>query len=430
MNAQRKFVSFVVAATLASAVCGPAHATSNTLFGLGPRSASLAQADIAAAAPVAAAYTNPALASEPGARIELGYGHAWSRLEFNDRPAPVQDIRGVDAGLQLGTSLGSNWTLGAGLAMHLPDRSLARVSFRPGSEPSLPRFDPAPQRTTADVALGLRHGRASIGVGASLLMDAVGDVHFLLGQDGNGTYAEGDASVRLPYRIAPSAGLHVDLGPAAIAGRYRGAQAIGLDLATRTDVTVSGNPLNGTTTVGVRGESGYVPALADLGARWTLSRSLCLLASLQWARWSAAPSSAAELSMAVHLGLTPGQLEARFVRPALRDTLSPRLGVEVDPGILRHALRLRAGYAFVPSPVPEQRGLMTIVDSASHLAALGAGVDLGAFWGVALRADAAGQVCVQESRTFDKQNDALPFARFTTGGQLWRVSTSVEAAWR
>ena len=71
--------------------------------------------------------------------------------------------------------------------------------------------------------------------------------------------------------------------------------------------------------------------------------------------------------------ITPGQLETRFVRPGLRDTLSPRFGLEWQPGPLDRKLALRAGYSWSPSPVPEQAGLVTYADSAAHILAAGAG---------------------------------------------------------
>lgn len=407
-----------------------AAATAPALFGYGPQSTALAQSDLAAATPSSAAFTNPASASTPGTRVSIGYAHGWTQLELDGREMPYRDIAGTDLSVQLGRTFLERWQLGGAMAVHLPDRSLAKISFRPGTEPAFVRFDPSPQRATADLALALRFDAVSLGVGTSVMANAQGDVGFLLGQDGNGTYADAHTTVTLPYQLAPTAAASIDLDVAAIAVRYRGAQAIGLSLATRADVQVSGNPLNGTTTVDVAGQSGYVPATWDIGARWDVSRGIRLLTSLQLARWSEAPPAAAELSMAVQLGLTPGQLAAQFVRPALRDTLSPRLGIAVEPQALDHRLVLRAGYCWSPSPVPEQTGLVTYGDAPAHIGAVGAGVDLGRAWGVGLRADAALQVWSLRERSFDKENNALPFAHYRIGGRIVDASIAMEASWR
>lgn len=406
-----------------------ARATSPMLFGYGPESTSVAQSDIAAASPSAAAVTNPSAAAEPGTRAYLGYAHAWTHLTLDGEPAPTDDIAGTDLAFQLGRRLGEAWSLGAGVAAHLPDRSLARVSFRPGADPLFVRFDPAPQRATADLALALRYRALSVGLGASVLVDARGEVRFLLGQDGNGPYAEGQTDVTLPYRVAPAVGASWQTGSVAIGARYRGALAVGLDLATQAEVRVSGNPLNGTTTVGVAGQSGYVPATWDIGARWDAARGVRLLGALQLARWSEAPAAAADLSLSVRLGLSPGQLMARFVRPALRDTLSPRAGLEVAPTACGGRLKLRAGYAYSPSPVPEQVGLATWADAPAHIASAGIGLDWGSAWGVSMRSSLAAQAWFMKQRVFDKPSEVLPFAHYRAGGSIFDLSASVEATW-
>ncbi len=424
------------AAALLGLVCAlgararTARATAPGLFGYGPRSTALAQSDIAAAQPSSAAFTNPAFACEPGTRLTYGYGHGWTHLTLDSHAIPYSDIAGTDLAMQAGWALGDRWRVGGGIAAHVPDRSLARISFRPGSEPAFVRFDPSSYRATFDLALSLRFDALSVGAGASVLAGARGEVRFLLGQDGNGTYADGDTSVTLPYDVAPTVGASVDLRSASVALRYRGAQSIELALATRADVAVSGNPLNGTTTVNVTGQSGYEPATWDLGARWDPIAGVRVHGALQLARWSEAPPAAADLSLDVRLGLTPGQWLARFVRPALRDTLSPRIGLLLEPEALQRRLALRAGYAYSPSPVPAQASLATGADAPAHIVAAGAGLDLGRVWGVALRSDAALQWWMLRDRTFDKPSEVLPFAHYRAGGRLIDASLALEATWR
>ncbi len=406
------------------------HATAPLLFGHGPQSTALAQSDIASAEPVASAYTNPAYACEPGTRLFAGHAYAWTHLTIDDRAMPPGGIAGTDLSFQVGRRVGRRWQVGGAVATHWPDESLAQISFRPGSEPSFIRFEPSPRRGVADIVLAARYAALSAGAGVSVLADARGDVRFLLGQDGHGTYADGSTNVELPYRLAPLMGLGVDLGAVGLASRFRGAQAVGLDLSTRADVSVTGNPLNGTTLVTVAGQSGYVPATWDIGARWNPSRELRVTGALQLARWSCAPSNTADVTMAVRLGLSPGQIEARFVRPSLRDTLSPRWGVTWTTELADRPVELRAGYAYSPSPVPRQTGLTTWADAPAHIVGLGLGAELGQAWGVALRADLATQVWILRERTFDKPSEVLPFAHYRAGGRLVDVSVAMEAAWR
>ena len=406
------------------------HATSTMLFGYGPRSTSLAQSDLADPSPSAAAFTNPAMLYAPGTRVSIGYGHGFTHLKLNGRPTGLRDIAGTDLAVQLGGNLGKGFQLGAGLALHLPDRSLGRIAFYPGTEPQFVRFEPSPQRLTADMAVAIRYGAVSLGAGAWTFVDAAGDgVTFKLAQDGNGAYTDGKADIAMPYHLSPIAAAAVDLGAASLALRYRGGQSVDLDLSTLADVAVTGNPLNGTTRVRVEGSNGYVPPVIDFGARYTLARWLKAYAALELALWARAPSASARLQMDMGLGLEPGLLDTHFTEPRLRNTLSPRLGVEWLP-MRTDALGIRAGYLLSPSPVPRQTGFSSQADSTIHGVALGAGYDLGRHWGVSLRVDAAAMLMWLPERTFQKPSELLPFSRYTASGTIIHGSLALEGAWK
>jgi long-subunit fatty acid transport protein len=281
------------------------------------------------------------------------------------------------------------------------------------------------------MALALRYGPVSIGAGAATFVNASGDgIAFKLGQDGNGAYADGNADVSLPYNLCPIAGAALDLGPAALALRFRGSQSIGMNLGTVATVDVTGNPLNGTTAVRVTGSNGYLPPTLDLGARYTIAPWLRALVALELALWSQAPSPAANLSMDVRLGLKPGLLETNFGQPRMRSTLSPRVGAEVLPLGRNTALSVRAGYLLSPSPVPQQTGFTSHADSVAHGFALGAGYDLGKAWGVGLRADASTMLMVLAQRQFNKPSEVLPFSHYTASGNIMHVSVALQGAWK
>jgi hypothetical protein len=70
--------------------------------------------------------------------------------------------------------------------------------------------------------------------------------------------------------------------------------------------------------------------------------------------------------------------------PRFSDVVNVRGGVEHEPV---RAVSLRAGYAFEPSPVPEQRGETNLLDADRHVLALGAGFDLRARGLAPLRID-------------------------------------------
>jgi len=85
------------------------------------------------------------------------------------------------------------------------------------------------------------------------------------------------------------------------------------------------------------------------------------------------------------------------------------------------AVHVRAGYAFVPSPAPEQRGAQSLFDNDRQVMTAGAGVYLPARW-LALRIDVWGQVQALRPRTHRKDPAAFsgspPFDRMRTRGTI------------
>ncbi|MDC3955722.1 hypothetical protein [Polyangium jinanense] len=424
MSAGRLWGGLVLAILLAS---GRAEATAPSTFGHGARSAALVRADVADADPAGAPVQNAALAAAPGARVRLGYGYGLLDLRIDDRRADVADVSGLDLGVQVGFRLPASFFLGFALAAHVPDAQIAKIGFRPGTEPQFVRYEAALQRATFDLALALRRGPFALGIGAALALDMGGEgTRFELGQDAEGTYADAASDISLAYRAAPIVGLAVDLGRVAFGASLRG--GLGVSVAVDSDVRIAlaENPLNGTTQVRVRGVSGYDPARFVFGARAKVGSGFSVLGSIEWQGYSDAPPPVADVSLDVALGTSPGRTEVRFVAPNFRDVLVPRLGVEWTTG--RWAVR--AGYALSPSPVPPQRGFTSYADATRHAVGLGGGVGLGRVWGVDLRADLAAQVSFLAERAEEKASPALPNARYVVSGRVVHGALSVEAAFR
>lgn len=410
---------------------GPARADAPALFGFGARAAGYARSGVAEDDAAAAARENPAVSSIPGLRLRLGYGYGALALRVNDTQAGLARSSGVDLAAQYGADVGRGLSLGVALALHLPDPYLAKVAFRPATEPQFPLYEASLQRATFDVAAGARYGPLYAGAGAAVGLSVGGEgARFAIGQDPHGTSAGGTVDVSLPYRAAPALGLRVDLGRFAFGAMFRGALGISLRLDNTATIALAGNPLNGTTTVKVSGISGYDPAVLTAGARARIAGGLSALAALEYALYSAAPPPAADVKLDVRLGTTPGLREARFPSPRFRDTLAPRLGLELrrpSAGAPRWAVR--AGYAFQPSPVPRQSGLTSYADAARHQISAGGGYHLGRLAGVDLAIEAAGQLHVFTRRVEDKDSPALPYAHFEVSGHILYGSLALEATW-
>ncbi len=102
-----------------------------------------------------------------------------------------------------------------------------------------------------------------------------------------------------------------------------------------------------------------------------------MLGAIEYAVYSAAPAPIADVQIDVHLGTTPGLRPSPKLEPGFRDTVSPRVGVELRrPSASAAAWRwaARAGYARVPSPVPDQKGFTTYLDATRHELAIGGAI--------------------------------------------------------
>lgn len=427
----------VLAAALAALSPGPARASAPGTFGAGPRSEALSQADLASSDPAAGPQLNPALTAAPGVHARIGWSYTSIGALVSGQPTGLRELHGLDVGAAGGFRLARWLDVGGGATIHLPDRGIAALTFRPASEPQLVRFGPDLERATFDLALGVRLGPVWIGGGATIAVGvAGGGATFRLGSEAGAAYAVGQVDLTLPYRAAPVLGAKVDLGPVSLALTGRGGLGIDLTLPSSVRIDLGGFPLDGSTDVFVLGVAGYDPTRVTLGVTVTPVPRLVLAAAFEYAAWGAAPSPAADVDLRVALGTIPGDRVVDFGPPRFRDTLAPRVGVEGvvhgpagDPYALGR-LALRAGWHASPSPVPPQRGFASYADADRHAFTFGSAVGLGAPLGVHLAASAAGQVHVLVDRTFVKDDPALPNARYDVSGTVGRASLALEGAFR
>ncbi len=435
----------VAAALTALAVlASPAAAAPGQTFGSGPRDEALVRSAVADGDTTDAASENPAFAAAEGANIRFGYGVAGMFLRVNDHDAGVAPVTGFELGSHAGGKLTNNLWAGLALALHRPDNQLARISFRPATEPQFVMYEASLQRLTVDIAAALRYGPISLGGGAALALAVDGPgVGIDVEQDARGPHASGSADISLGYKLAPLVGALGRFGRLQIGASFRGELSVDLRLESLVKVDLAGNPLNGTTTVLVRGASGYDPPRAMLGARVLVARGLRAFAALEYAAYSAAPAPIADVSIDVALGSTPAMRSGSFGEPRFRDTLSPRLGLEwrypspelparffgAEPRATEPwKIAIRAGYAYVPSPVPPQKGFTSYADASRHMAGIGAAFHFGSLFGVDLSLSFAAQLHELEGRKEKKSSPALPFAEYHVEGEILRGTLALEGA--
>jgi long-chain fatty acid transport protein len=117
---------------------------------------------------------------------------------------------------------------------------------------------------------------------------------------------------------------------------------------------------------------------------------LALSLDLTWARWSDYRT-----------------IHDQSPRPNFNDVLDVRVGAELSAN---HGVRLRAGYAFLPSPVREQVAVHNFLDAHRHELAFGIGIDLEETAHVPVRFDVAFRYHVQHDQSATKNIDRLPDA--------------------
>src|SRR5262249_45565166 len=121
----------------------------------------------------------------------------------------------------------------------------------------------------------------------------------------------------------------------------------------------------------------FTPHKVSLAASLRPRDGITLHAQVDWLGWSRFAGALADLKVTANLGVVPSLVEATLPQPRFRDASVPRFGSEFEGALNEHLTLLgRLGYAFEPSPVPNQRGLTNFADADRHVASFGGGVEL------------------------------------------------------
>lgn len=409
----------------------PSLATASPVetFGLLPTDLARAGAGVAAGDVAASAALNPA-ATALGTRPELALAYGWQHLGLTTRAesAGLSDVHGTTGALGIPFRWGP-LALGASAALHIPDADLLRIGLDPPSRARWVMFDNRVHRFVIDAAVSIALGsRVSLGVGASVLVDASGHgIGFRVGAAPSRTVAEGALDVSLPFRAAPTVGVLVRASDRLTFGlRASGALSFAVALDVNATASVPGSGLEGDGVISVRGVDHYTPAELCAGARVAITHHLRADAEITWRRWSDAPSPSSDVGLAIQIGVSPPTLAAHVSAPGYRDIVVPRVAVELDA---TRAVTLRAGYAFTPTPVPSQTGFTSYADGDRHALAAGASVRLGALLGADFTLDAALSWQHVVPFTAIKRSPLSPGGDLTGDGEILGGSASVRVGW-
>jgi long-chain fatty acid transport protein len=450
----------VVAASAALAIASPVevHAGAPDSYGLGSRSSAMAGAVGADARDFSAGFYNPAgLAEAPAISIAVGYGYNFQRLTTNGKDNDVDDVHGIHAGV---VAPGKLWGIpfAFGLALFLPDSGISFLKARKQEVPRWELYDTRQQLLFLAANLALRPLR---------WLEIGGGIGYLSATRGNFAI-RGRAEVATPFDSQlehevdadltavrfPIAGIRLLLERwGALGVSYRGESKLDLELGARLEGAVR--------VFGI-----VVPLLYQLEARtinsftphtltWSLSfqriERLHLNLDVSWIHWSSYVSPVAQIRANLHVEPPPGTpaqipespAQTAIVPPSFRDRLAPRVGGEYrvalgggtrklrgkDAPLLE--LPLRLGYAYDPSPVPEQTGVTTFIDSDRHTMTVGAGLHVNApspELSGTIAVDVHGLFSHLPKRTTIKENPADFVGDFTAGGAIYGVGGSVEVS--
>lgn len=390
-------------------------------IGLGAAATAMANARAALATGAEAAHVNPAgIARISRPEVLAGWHYSHQRLELDGRDAGVRDAHGTSLALAIPLPIGEV-QLATGLALYLPDRLAAHVQLPPASEPHFVRFQNAADRIVIEPVVALSLGRFAIGGGASIVVDArSNELAFDVAMVGGEQQGRGRIDMTMPLRAAPLLG--VWWRPARVlelAATLRGELSLDVALDLRTDIAVPG-VVTGDASVSLRSAGHFTPMRGALAAALHPARNLAITGEVAIERWSALGSGVPDVRTLVALTRSP--LDISTVRPpaSFRDVVTSRLGVEWRTG----SLRLRAGAAYLPSPVPTQTGLTSFADGARTLATLGAGLRVppGRVLLQPIDLDiAAGWQHVRDELV-QKDMAMLPGGAFTSGGDILQAN--------
>ncbi len=439
------------AAAACIALAAPRHGAANPLdhFGFGARAASMAGAQTASTDDTGANYYNPAaLATFDTIRFDLGYQIAVPSLRINDQDLRVDSSRGFSIGLAVPGRIGPRGIikLAIGGGLFIPDQQITRVRSVASDQPRFVLYDNRPQRMFlgANVAVSIADV-VFLGGGIAYLSSTAGAVTL----DG-----------RLGFPIAEDSqfdiAIDVDLKTiryAQLGALVRAADWLRLGASFRDEFQ-----LEVAQAVIIQGQIGSpempivedaflhveslsqdlfqpaeltVGAAVDIGARWMVS------GDLSFHRWSRFQNPAAKIDLELDAGMFNDMIDLpdeppTFPAPNFHDIYVPRLGVEyLAEETSARKVHLRGGYAYEPSPAPEQTGENNFVDNDKHTVSFGVGYtmfDVGSILLQPLSIDAFAAITFLPERTHRKESPVDPVGDYRADGAIAQVG--LQTRWR
>jgi long-chain fatty acid transport protein len=420
---------------------GLADANPVDAYGFGGRAPAMAGAQTAAADDGSANYYNPALlATYDDIRVDIGYQTAVPSLEVNDLDLGVDASRGFAVALSSPGRIGPIELAVSG-ALFMPDQHILRSRAIEATQPRFALYDNRPQRLFLAANVALRIGpRLAIGGGIAYMAKTVAAVD-LAGRLGYPDAERSDLALAIDADVRPlrypQAGVLFHATPwLDVGATYRGGYKLVLDNTVRVlaDIGSEEMPIveDGSLALHALAQDLFQPQQWSAGLAAQVTPALLVAFDLSYHRWSKFENPATRIDLAIDAGDFNDLIDIppppRLPRPHYADIATPR--VAADYTLLRaprHRLDLRGGYAYEPSPVPEQVGSSNFIDNDKHTASLGAGLTLADLTEILprpLRLDAFFALTYLSPREHHKLSPVDPVGDYRASGKVLQAGIS------
>lgn len=365
--------------TASQLLAGPSEDT----FGAGARNKALGGAGISIAEDYTATFYNPSLlAICRGSRLSLGYDLVHTSL--NDSNSATEQL-GTYQAMNLGFCLKPLNHVGIGVYSNF---SLGPIQFSAGT------LDPTP--TFIMYAGDLKAFSMMMGAGYSPIKQlSIGAAMSLgtgvnLGTDLTVKISEPYIVAKFPAKIAPIVGAiigvtGIPLPDWKLSFVYRSATYGQLDITTSGSIGgLPNGPLKLAETF-IQGFISYSPHQIALGSSYLLAEKWLFTADATYYFWSKYPGPFLQIQNSPTSRIGAGVTIAEIEPANFTDVIVPRAGVEYNAW---DKLKVRAGYAFRPTPAPVPAGKAQLLDANAHRLSLGAGYEFQLYQNIFLIADA------------------------------------------
>lgn len=447
-------LTLALALALALALVAPggeARANPIDAFGIGSRAIAMGGAHTALAHDASANYYNPAgVVARKDLSLDIGYQIGVPTLRLNGHDVGVDHTRGLTAGLVAPGSIGP-FRFAFGVVMFLPDERVSRVRAMPRVQPRFVYYDNRTQRIylSTNLAVQIIPG-LYVGAGVTFMSRTQGDLEL----SGRISFpdAEAESDMRLDLDVDlkalryPQAGiLWEPLRWLSVGLVFRDEFVLEMEQGFRITGDVVGEGGGGVILrdgffdLTSLSTNMFQPRQVALGVavmptgRWTVTMDIV------WAQWSRFINPGSRLEIEVELGTFNDMVDiaSQPDPPAaqFRDTWSPRLGVEFLAYQSRRAtIAVRGGYAFEPSPAPEQTSTtMNLIDNHKHHLSAGVGFSLSKLIAIMdrpLDVDLHFAYLHQQRRRHRKDDLADPVGDYTATGYVLSAGVTLKMRFR